>query len=308
MGKLLASPNTDWAPGAKRTSGPYTGGPAKGLLHATIAPSDALPDYASQSMAPHETLMWDTLRKRLIPKQHYYYDNFAKALANRPGGVETNRDSVLQWELAGYLGANGANGAKVPNGEFDILTAPDTYWEQVANHIGPILQSWDIKQVIYPTAAGRMSYSQWDNFSGLCTHADVPENDHWDLPIPDVAVQILAKKVWTSGAVVIKPPVPAPIPTTSSAPRFPLPAGHAFGPKTGPAWQHSGYYSSSDRNGLRIWQAQMRKRGWNIGVDGFYGDETAKVAGQFQQEKHLRPVDKLIGIATWNAAWTSPVT
>lgn len=303
MGKvLLASP---WVKGAKCSSGPYTGGPAKALLHATIAPSMALPDYANQSMAPHETLRWDAVKQKLIANQHYWFNNFAKALVNAPGGVQTNTDSVLQWELAGYLGANGAI---VPKGEFDILTAPDTYWEQVADHIGPIIQSWDIQQAIYPTDAGRMSYSQWDNFSGLCTHADVPENNHWDLPIPASAVQILAKKIWTTGAVVVRPPASTVPPVYRVAPRFPLPAGHAFGPKTGPDWQHSGYYSASDRNNLRIWQAQMRKRGWNIGVDGLYGPETAVVAGQFQQEKNLRPVDKLIGIATWNAAWTSPVT
>ena len=115
---------SDWVPNAKQTSGPYVGGPAKGLLHATITPSMSLPGYANQSMAPHETLRWDPSRKLLIPGQHYRYDQFAKALANKPGGVETNRDTVLQAELAGYLGANGAT---VPKGEFDILTAPDTY-------------------------------------------------------------------------------------------------------------------------------------------------------------------------------------
>lgn len=307
MGKYLqASP---WVPGARCSSGDYTGGPAKALLHATIAPSMALPGYANQGMAPHETLRWDAVKKKLIANQHYWFNNFAKALANAPGGVETNRDSVLQWELAGYLGANGAT---VPRGEFDILTAPDTYWEQVADHIGPTIVSWDIQQTIYPTAAGRMSYSQWDNFSGLCTHADVPENNHWDLPIPDGAVQILAKKIWTTGAVVIRPPASTVPSAFKVAPRYPLPVGHVFGWRTGPATMHSGYYSATDRANIRIWQNKMKDRGWKIDVDGFYGQETHDVAKAFQEEKHLnpkgKPGDGLIGSSTWKSAWESPVT
>ena len=294
-----------WVGGAKKTSGGYTGGPPKGLLHATIAPADAMPGYSGQGTAPHETLLWNVASQTLVPRQHYYFDNFAKALANKPGGVETNRDSTLQWELAGYLGANGA---KVPKGEFDILTAPNTYWEQVADHIGPVIQSWDIKNVIYPPSSGRMSYSQWDNFSGLCTHADVPENDHWDLPIPSDALEILSGKLWTTKAVIQKPASAVPsLPKGTTPPRFPLPAGHAFGPKTGPAWQHSGYYGASDRAGLRVWQAQMRKRGWTISVDGLYGSQTASVTKAFQREKGLT-VDGLIGVNTWNKAWTAPIT
>lgn len=296
--------STPWAPGAKKASGPYTGGPPKGLLHATIAPSTALPDYAGQSMAPHETLLWDPVSQKLSAYQHYYFNNFAKALVNAPGGVETNRDTTLQWELAGYLGANGAT---VPSGEFDILTAPNTYWEQAADHIGPVLQSWAVLSNIY--VGPRMGYSQWDNYSGLCTHAHVPENTHWDLPIPANAMSILSNKLWTNPAPPVVVVRPAPVPNTgSNLPTFPLPTGHAFGPKTGPSWQHSGYYSASDRNYLRMWQAQMRNRGWKIDVDGLYGNGTATVAKQFQQEKNLRPVDGLIGIDTWNAAWTMRVT
>ena len=306
MSKILQA--SSWVPGARVTSGPYTGGPAKALLHATITPSMSLPGYSAQATAPHETLRWDMAKKRLIPGQHYKFDQFAKALRNLPGGVQTNMDSVLQFELAGYLGANGA---KVPAGEFDILTAPDTYWEQVADHIGPVIQSWGIKPVIYPTGNARMTFSQWDNFSGLCTHADAPENDHWDLPIPAGAVAILAKKIWLAPAVV-KPPASAvpnlPPKGTTTPPRFPLPSGHVFGPKTGPYWQHSGYYSATDRAGLRVWQAQMRNvRKWTIDVDGLYGDQTGDVTEAFQREKGLKP-DRLIGKATWDKAWTAKIT
>lgn len=93
--------------------------------------------------------------------------------------------------------------------------------------------------------------------------------------------------------------------STPKAPKFPLPAGHYFGPKSGPDRSHSGYYNH--RENLRTWQKRMQKRGWTIKADGLYGPGTAKVAGQFQTEKGLA-ADKLIGIDTWNAAWEEPVT
>lgn len=90
-----------------------------------------------------------------------------------------------------------------------------------------------------------------------------------------------------------------------SAPGFPLRGGWYFGPKSGPAASVSGYFSH--REDLRRWQAQMRARGWAIGVDGLYGTETARVARAFQKEKGLS-VDGLIGSATWAAAWNAPIT
>lgn len=108
------------------------------------------------------------------------------------------------------------------------------------------------------------------------------------------------------GAQSIKPkPTSKPKPSSSKAPKFPLPRGHYFGPKSGPASSVSGYYSH--RADLKKWQAQMRERGWSITADGLYGPTTAKVARQFQAEKGL-PVDGLVGIQTWGAAWTAKVT
>ncbi|HCG55315.1 MULTISPECIES: peptidoglycan-binding protein [Brevibacterium] len=96
-----------------------------------------------------------------------------------------------------------------------------------------------------------------------------------------------------------------PKPSGSKAPAFPLPSGHYFGPKSGPANSHSGYYNH--REHLRVWQKQMQKRGWTIKADGLWGSETSKVAGQFQKQKHLG-YDKLVGPETWAAAWTEPIT
>ena len=80
---------------------------------------------------------------------------------------------------------------------------------------------------------------------------------------------------------------------------FSLPRGHAFGPLSGPVWQHSGYASGGDKAGMFTWQRAMKQRGWNITVDGYYGKQTASIAKQFQAEKRLT-VDSLIGRSTWD--------
>ena len=58
---------------------------------------------------------------------------------------------------------------------------------------------------------------------------------------------------------------------------------------------------------VRLWQAQMRRRGWRIGVDGIYGPQSAAVCRAFQREKGLA-VDGIVGPQTWRAAWRAPVT
>lgn len=58
---------------------------------------------------------------------------------------------------------------------------------------------------------------------------------------------------------------------------------------------------------VRIWQAQMRARGWSIKPDGYFGRQTLRVVRLFQHEKHLG-VDGIIGPVTWKTAWTAKVT
>jgi hypothetical protein len=91
-------------------------------------------------------------------------------------------------------------------------------------------------------------------------------------------------------------------PTAPAAPKFPLPAGHWFGPKSGPAQSHSGFYSAADRTALKVWQRRARERGHTIDVDGLYGTQTATAAKKIQAKYGLTQ-DSLIGPATWAACW-----
>lgn len=117
-----------------------------------------------------------------------------------------------------------------------------------------------------------------------------------------------------------KPTPGRPAPGTPVA--FPLPAGHYFGPASGPNTSVSGVHrrtfkGRTDREWLQEWTRQLQRRGWNArkggsylsryGADGIYGDEYAELIGAFQRDQRLND-DELLGPITWNAAYRNPVT
>lgn len=58
---------------------------------------------------------------------------------------------------------------------------------------------------------------------------------------------------------------------------------------------------------VRTWQIQMRKRGWILVADGFYGPSSAAICRAFQHEKALT-ADGKVGSKTWVASFAAPVT
>ncbi|MFF5205938.1 peptidoglycan-binding protein [Streptosporangium sp. NPDC000396] len=58
---------------------------------------------------------------------------------------------------------------------------------------------------------------------------------------------------------------------------------------------------------VRTWQRQMSRRGWNIDVDGLYGEASRDVCRRFQREKGLSATGT-VNRTTWEAAWEAPVT
>lgn len=142
----------------------------------------------------------------------------------------------------------------------------------------------------------------WGAGNGSCGHRDL-----YATACPgDDLYALVRQGVFTSGGSSGGGGGGSTPPPTTAAPTFPLPAGHYFGPKSGPDESHSGYFNNDDDR-FRPWQQRMADRGWTITADGLYGPESAGVAGQFQAEKGLA-VDELIGAETWGAAWTEPVT
>lgn len=280
------------------SGGTFTGGPGKFVIHTTEGGS--LPDYRGGTIAPHVTLRFLGTAGDCEIFSHTPLGVAARALRNEPGGVQTNRDSAIQMEIIGSSVASHAS-------KYGILYVPGINDKMKRTLAGVIKEicvlrgiSTRLTDKAWPVYNGgehgqRMSLSVWDNFSGICGHEHVPENDHLDPASLDL-----------HGYFDLAPvPVP-PVPVPAERVVFPLPKGHYFGPDN-LANAHSGYHSATDRNGLRTYQAKMRKRGWKIGVDGLYGPETKDVTTKFQKEKHLG-VDGLIGRETWDAAWTEPIT
>ena len=62
------------------------------------------------------------------------------------------------------------------------------------------------------------------------------------------------------------------------------------------------------RTDVRDWQRQLRARGWQITVDGFYGPQSAGVAQRFGREKGLRAAPGTVDAAAFAAAWTATIT
>lgn len=90
------------------------------------------------------------------------------------------------------------------------------------------------------------------------------------------------------------------------APAFPFPKGDYMGVESNSKSNHSGYYAK-DRPGIKLWQARMKKRGWTITADGYFGKQSQKVAKQFQKQVNVTQ-DGLVGAVTFEKAWSAPVT
>jgi hypothetical protein len=55
------------------------------------------------------------------------------------------------------------------------------------------------------------------------------------------------------------------------------------------------------------WQRQMRRRGWSVTTDGYYGPQSEGTCRAFQRDKRLA-VDGVVGPKTWAASWTAAIT
>ena len=62
------------------------------------------------------------------------------------------------------------------------------------------------------------------------------------------------------------------------------------------------------RTDVATWQHRMQARGWDIVVDGYYGAESARVAGRFAAEKRLSTSHGTVDRVLWDAAWHVPIS
>lgn len=58
---------------------------------------------------------------------------------------------------------------------------------------------------------------------------------------------------------------------------------------------------------VRMWQVQMRRRGWTIDVDSAYGGQSQMVAAEFAERKGLGVTGGRVTRRVWDAAWLLPI-
>lgn len=89
-------------------------------------------------------------------------------------------------------------------------------------------------------------------------------------------------------------PTPQQTPQPSGRP-FPLPSGHWYGVPDSDERNHSGYYWTGDRDGIKAIQGAL-----GVTADGYYGPNTRAAVVRFQQSRGLA-ADGLAGAKTWAA-------
>lgn len=151
------------------------------VIHTTEGSS--LPDYGGGSLAPTFTV------SGVVGKvwQHFPANMSARALVNAAGGVETNTLNVVQVEMIGTC-----DPSKKGQGMIYWPEATDAQLKPLVDLLKWLHAEWPIPLVstpkpwlVYPSSYGsaggqRMSFDEWNNFSGVCGHEHVPENYHGD--------------------------------------------------------------------------------------------------------------------------------
>jgi hypothetical protein len=121
--------------------------------------------------------------------QHFPISRAARALENHKAGVETNRRSAIQIEIAWKAA--------------EVADLPVAMLGRLWDWMGWVQHQTDIKSIAPafggPEAAGtasptRMSGADWDAFNGWCGHQHVPENAHWDPGKLDISSKLFRVK------------------------------------------------------------------------------------------------------------------
>ena len=177
------------------------------VLHSTESDpgsAEAIANYlVKMGYEPHE--VFDPSNGDLI--QLLPPSESGKALLNLPGGVETNRrGGVYQIEIVGRA--------------VDVPKYDDNWYLRLRIRLLDVCAMTGCPFIFplpfqpYPQSYGknlvRMSYDDWLTFEGLCGHLHVPENDHGDpgmldvarlhgddMPLSDDDIHKVAEAVWS---------------------------------------------------------------------------------------------------------------
>ncbi|MGI5530143.1 peptidoglycan-binding domain-containing protein [Streptomyces syringium] len=161
-----------------------------GIIHTTEGTD--WPDYDGGGSAPTMTAKPDFSNERLVFRQHFPIDKSARALVNKSGGVQTNTLNCFQIELIGTCDPD-------THEEWEDAGYDHVFWPEAPDwalrdlgrlfawlndeHDIPLTTGVDF--LAYPDSYGsssgqRMTFGEWNNYSGWAGHQHVPENDHGD--------------------------------------------------------------------------------------------------------------------------------
>lgn len=197
-----------WLSGVKRQSwgrdgGSFTTSPDKILLHSTE--TGTFPGYGRGASAPHFTIDLGNGEVR----QHSSMSRAARALRNAAGGVQTNRDGVIQIEIIGTCDKNFARKHGYPYlPDMTDEMAGRLKWllQKICAAIPAIPLKTSVTWKSYPSSYGnssvRMSNSQWTRYKGILGHQHAPENTHGDpgdLPMKKILGADAVKSGGSSG-------------------------------------------------------------------------------------------------------------
>ena len=132
---------------------------------------------------PHFTINLDNGEVR----QHSPMNRAARALRNASGGVQTNRDGVIQIEIIGTCDKSFARKHGYPYlPDMTDEMAGRLKWllQKICAAIPAIPLTTSVAWKSYPSSYGnssvRMSNSQWTRYKGILGHQHAPENTHGD--------------------------------------------------------------------------------------------------------------------------------
>jgi hypothetical protein len=277
-----------WMPGAIRypvgTAGSLIGGPAKCTLHTTESnPEKTTAMAVAKWMAANKpgsvyTLLVHPITGETV--QMLSAAGSAKALSNRPRGVETNRRGKVHIQVS-----------VVARAADPFTRFPMPGWERVLDWI----DSWGVPRKWYGSppkgVLDHVTTDVWNNSSGWAGHCCVPENLHHDPGAIDLNI-LFAGKGQT-------PPKPTPTPPSDFG-TFTLQV-EGSGTMTLRMLKNT----SPDMTGgdVRSLQATLNTKGFNAGaVDGVFGNGT-EAAVKRAQTKYKIAVDGIVGSVTMERLW-----
>ncbi|WP_051110402.1 peptidoglycan-binding domain-containing protein [Longispora albida] len=220
----------------------------------------------------------------------------------RTGGYHISREDQPGWNYSVQLpedkrgASNWASAVDMSMNAADMRLVTSRLLASAKDPHDPRL---DPVREFFGTLDGR-TVTGWDCYHGRPSSSDTSHLWHVHVSFLRQHADNAAALAAVLDVILGKPATGAPpTPTPQPQPSYPAWPGRHLSYTPGRATMNG--------QDVRTWQQRMSARGWSIGVDGWYGPQSASVCRAFQSEKSLG-VDGIVGPITWAAAWTAPVT